>query len=180
MAQKDKVIVAFEGEKSAWRIREILESMGTVSCVTCKTADQVRRVVRKQRIYAVVCGYKLPDASAEELFDDLPDTCPMLLIATQAMLDLCGNRDIFQLSAPVSKGMLVSSVRMLLQMGHRLEQYIHPRRKEEEEHLIRQAKELLMRRHGMTEEDAHYYLQKQSMDSGVRMVQTAQMILSDT
>ncbi|MCD7947995.1 MAG: ANTAR domain-containing protein [Oscillospiraceae bacterium] len=179
MAQKDKVIVAFEGEKSAWRIKEILESMGTVSCIMCRTADQVRRVVNKQRIYAVVCGYKLPDASAEELFGDLPDTCPMLLIATQAMLDLCGNRDIFPLPAPVSKGMLIASVHMLLQMEHRMEQYIHPQRKEEEEHLIRQAKELLMCRHGMTEEDAHYHLQKQSMDRGVRMVQTAQMILND-
>ena len=35
----------------------------------------------------------------------------------------------------------------------------------------------LMERRGMTEEQAHYYLQKKSMDSGAKLVQTARLIL---
>lgn len=169
--------MAFEHEKSAHRVKELLERDGTASCLLCKTADQVRRVVRLQRIYVVVCGYKLPDVSGEALFDDLPDTCAMLMIANQAMLDLCGNGDIFKLSSPVSKENLIASVRMLLQMEHRMEQYIRPRRSNEERELIDRAKQLLMTRHGMTEEEAHRLIQRRSMESGTKMIQTAQLIL---
>ena len=34
-----------------------------------------------------------------------------------------------------------------------------------------------MDRNGMTEEQAHRYLQKKSMDSGAKLVQTAQLVL---
>lgn len=43
---------------------------------------------------------------------------------------------------------------------------------------VRMAKELLMARNNMTEEEAHRYLQKSSMDSGTNMVETAEMVLS--
>ena len=43
---------------------------------------------------------------------------------------------------------------------------------------IKDAKELLMARNHMTEEEAHRYLQKTSMDSGTNLVETAQMVLS--
>ena len=44
--------------------------------------------------------------------------------------------------------------------------------------LIGQAKALLMERNHMTEEEAHRYLQKCSMDSGNNMLETAQMVLT--
>ena len=50
-------------------------------------------------------------------------------------------------------------------------------RRPEEEMLIREAKKLLMERNRMTEEEAHRYLQKCSMESGVNLVETAQMVL---
>ena len=40
------------------------------------------------------------------------------------------------------------------------------------------AKDLLMKQKGMTEEEAHRYLQKSSMANGVNMIETAQMVLS--
>lgn len=173
----DKVIVAFENDKNCWHIKEILEATGTAACIVCRSAAEVKRVVNKQHITAVVCGYKFPDESAESLFDDLPDTCAMLMMARQNLLDLCGSGDIFQLAAPASKSDVVASVRMLLQMGRRLERFVRPRRSEEERALIGRAKTLLMDRHGMTEEQAHRFLQKKSMDSGAKLVQTAQMVL---
>lgn len=43
---------------------------------------------------------------------------------------------------------------------------------------ILEAKQLLMERNHMTEEEAHRYLQKTSMDSGTNLVETAQMLLT--
>ena len=175
----EKVIVAFESDKSCWRVKEILESSGTAACIICKSADQVKRAVHKQHITTVVCGYKLSDESAEGLLEDLPPTCSMLVVAVQGMLDLCQSDDVFKLASPVSKGDLIASVRMLLQVGHRLEKFVRPRRSAEERAVIEQAKQLLMSRNGMTEEQAHRFLQKQSMDSGAKMIQTAQLVLDD-
>lgn len=175
----DKVIVAFESEKSGERIREILENSGTAACVGCRSADQVKRLVHKQRISTVVCGFKLADDAAENLFHDLPDYCSMLLVANQEQLDMLSTEDIFKLPAPVSKGDLNASVRMLIQFSHRLEKFVRPQRNEEETALIQRAKELLICRNGMTEQEAHRFLQKRSMDTGAKMVQTAQLVLRE-
>ena len=60
---------------------------------------------------------------------------------------------------------------------------LHPvpepkQRSSEEKGLIDQAKRLLMERNGMTEEEAHRYIQKCSMDSGTNLIETAQMVIS--
>lgn len=44
--------------------------------------------------------------------------------------------------------------------------------------MLQEAKNLLMERNGMSEEEAHRYIQKCSMDSGTNLVETAEMVLS--
>ena len=58
-----------------------------------------------------------------------------------------------------------------------LERYGRPCHSGEDRRLIDRAKALLMDRHGITEEQAHYYLQKKSMDSRTKLAQTARLVL---
>ena len=174
----EKVIVAFESADNCQHISNILKSADVAYTVCCRSAGEVRRLVGKQSIHTVICGYKLSDGPAERLFEDLPETCSMLMKAPQGKLNMCANQDIFRLPAPVAKGDLIASVRLLLQVNHRLERFVRPRRSDEETDIIDRAKRMLMDRNGMTEEQAHRFIQKRSMDSGARMVQTAQMILN--
>ena len=51
-------------------------------------------------------------------------------------------------------------------------------RSEEEKKILWEAKHLLMERNHMSEEEAHRYIQKCSMDSGTNLIETAQMVLS--
>ena len=51
-------------------------------------------------------------------------------------------------------------------------------RRPEEQAVIDEAKKLLIERNHMTEEEAHRYIQKCSMDSGTNMAEMAQMVLS--
>ena len=74
----------------------------------------------------------------------------------------------------------MASVRMLLQFRQRRapRQSGPPQRSEEDKRLVAEAKAVLMDRHGMTEEEAHRFLQKQSMDHGAKLTDTAKMVLS--
>lgn len=173
----DTIILAFEGEKTTARIRDILESSGTAACLICHSGAEVKRLVNKQHIPVVVCGYKLRDETAESLSEDLPLSCSVLVLAVQNLLDMIESEAVFKLVAPVSRGDLLSSVRMLTQVGRRVERFGRPRRTGEEKAVIERAKALLMDRNGMTEEQAHQFLQKRSMDSGMKLLQMAQMVL---
>ena len=51
------------------------------------------------------------------------------------------------------------------------------RRQESEQRTVERAKALLMSINRMTESEAHRFLQKRSMDTGLRMAETAQMVI---
>lgn len=175
----DQVIVAFESEKTCRRVSDILESAGTASSLICRTGDQVRRYANKQHITVVVCGYKLGEETAEDVLSDLPAECSMLLLAPQSRLDMVRGDRMFRLSAPAARSELIASVRMLLQLGEQQENLFRPRRNQEEQEQIRAAKLLLMDRYGLTEEQAHRFLQKKSMDAGMKLAQTARLVLGE-
>ena len=103
-----------------------------------------------------------------------------MCIRDRDRLDLIQNDEIFRLPTPASKHDLIVTVQMLLRMGHRLERFVTPARSPQEQQIVDQAKRLLMDRHGMTEEQAHRLLQKKSMDSGAKLIQTAQLVLDST
>jgi len=173
----EKVIVAFENEKTVSRVREIIETAGVASCLVCHSAAEVKRLINKQHLCTVVCGYKFGDETAERLLEDLPPNCSMLVVASQSMLSLLESEDVFRLPAPVSRGDLLASVRMLLQISRRMERFVRPQRSQREQALIEEAKDILMERNGFSEEQAHRFLQKKSMDSGEKLARTAQMVI---
>ena len=174
------VIVAFERAANGAKIKEILESEGEFACLACRSAAEVKRAARKQQECIIVCGFKLADGTCEELFHDLPAGCFMLMVASQARLELSETEGIFKLQSPVHRGELLASVRMLAQFQWYIPRGKGPaRRGEEERKLIAQAKAVLMDRHGMTEEQAHRFLQKQSMDNGAKLTDTARLVLAE-
>lgn len=166
-----RIVVAFERQSNCDRVRAALERGGEFACLTCRSAAQVKRTVAKLRLDLVVCGFKLADESCEALYCDLPQRCAMLMVAPQAQLDLCAAPDIFKLPAPVRQGELLASVRLLAQARE-----APARQTEEERALVGRAKALLMEG-GMTEGQAHRFLQKQSMNHGARLADTARRLL---
>lgn len=173
----ESVIVAFEREKTGERVRDVIESSGVASCLLCRSAAEVKRLVYEQRIGVVICGHKLPDESAELLFSDLPSTCSMLVIAMKSLLDLISEEDIHKLPAPASRGELTSAVQELVRASARAERFVRPLRGREERELVTKAKAYLETRRGMTEEQAHRFLQKISMDHGLKLHEAAKWVL---
>lgn len=170
------ILVAFAGEKTRQRMTDIFESTGIRVSAACASGAEVLRWCGRMSGGVVLCGYRLADMVADELYENLPHGFSMLLLATQIELEYSIHPEICKLSAPVHRSELVDSVRMLLDQGGE-ESAPVPKRSAEDKLLITRAKELLMSRNCMTEEQAHRFIQKRSMDTGSKMVQTAMKIL---
>ena len=173
------IIVAFEHEAMSQRFSALMEQERVARCLICRSGDQVRRLLDKQQTYCVVCSPRLTDGPAEWLYQDLPPTCALLLVGPQHVLDACSSDDVFKLATPIRREEAVSTVRLLIQFGHRVERLLHSRHSTSEQELVERAKNLLMERKGLSEEEAHRLIQKRSMDTGARLVQTARRILRE-
>lgn len=175
------IIVVLPKLDDAKSIKNILVRSGFQVTGVCTTGAQAISQADGLHDGIIICSYKLVDMMYDHLHECLPYGFEMLLMASQSVLNECYGNDIVCLSMPLRVNDLVSTVNMMADniLRRRRKQRMQPRvRSAEEETLIRQAKELLMSRNHMNEEEAHRYLQKCSMDSGTNLVETSQMILS--
>ena len=106
----------------------------------------------------------------------------MLLVASAAKLQECSIGSILCLPMPIHSVELVNTIEtMLIELSRparKRKRYQPKLRTDEEKKIIDDAKALLMERNKLSEEEAHKYIQKLSMDSGNNLVETAQMILA--
>lgn len=178
MAITDRVIVAFANTEAQRRISKILESGGCRPAACCFSGAEVIRAVRKLGTASLVCGFKLRDMTASDLAASLRATAAVLVVTSPVYLDMCRGENLFKLAAPVSRADFFSSLGMIRQLE---EETLRPpvlRRRESDQKVIDRAKELLISVNRMTESEAHRFLQKRSMDTGLRMAETAQIIIS--
>jgi len=101
-------------------------------------------------------------------------------MASPAKLEDSDISEIVSLPMPLKVQDLLDTLNMMMVQYRRWKkkQKNKPKvRSEGEKRIIQKAKELLMERNQMTEEEAHRYIQKISMDSAINLVETAEMIL---
>lgn len=175
------IIVALPKIEDARGIRSVLIKNGIPVSAVCSTGAQALNHLRDLNDGIVICGYKMKDMVYSELHECLPPGFDMLLMASQAVLNDCLDNDIMCLAMPLKVHNLINTVDLMCQtvMRRRRRAKAKPReRRPEEEAYIKEAKEVLMSRNNMTEEEAYRYIQKCSMDSSTNMVETAQMVLT--
>lgn len=175
------IIVALPKIEDAKSLKNLLVRNGFTVIAACSSGAQALSLADGLNDGIVISAYRLPDMLYEELFDCLPKGFEMLLLASQSLLLECGSGDIMCLGMPLKVHDLLNTVEMMVTSiaYKRKKSKDKPKeRKPEEVAMINEAKRLLMSRNNMTEEEAHRYIQKCSMDSSTNMVETAQMILS--
>lgn len=175
------IIVVFPRIDDAKSMKNLLVRNGFHVVGVCTTGIQAISQADGLNGGIVICSYKMVDMLYSELHDYLPFGFEMLMLASRQYLNECQNHDIMCLEMPLKVQDFLSTVGMMAENMERRKkkQRLQPKeRNREEKELIKEAKGLLMERNHMTEEEAHRYIQKNSMDSGTNMVETAQMILS--
>ncbi|MCX7714946.1 MAG: ANTAR domain-containing protein [Clostridia bacterium] len=173
----ESVILAFTKEEISQKLKRMLESSGITVSGICRSKAEIMRYIEDLDAGVVITEAKLSDATARSICEDLPPGFSVMVIATASQRDLLTNSEIFVLTLPINSIELASSVNVLLK-SHEKGKYKKAERKEEEKKIIEEAKLVLMERHMMTEEQAHRFIQKRSMDMGLKMIDTARMILN--
>ena len=176
------VFIAFANEKVSYTVAKMLMSESiTPVCISSDYAS-LKNQFKYYQNGIIISGYTLKDSSIIQFIEDIPERFGVILIGNKSQVDLCDNDRIFKLSVPLQKDDLFCSVYMLLNMQDNLKKTTQnnykPKVTDDEKKLLQLAKELLINRHNMTEEQAHRYIQKKSMDTGKRNVEVAKIILN--
>ena len=175
------IIVAFPKIENAKSIKNILIRSGFHVDAVVTTGAQALQYANSLDGGILVCSSRFVDMMYGELHEYLPSTFQMLLVASP---DICSQRnvvDIMCLSMPLKVHELVQTMETMSYTITRMRKKKRMEPKErslEEQKMLKDAKELLMVRNNMSEEEAHRYIQKRSMDNGTGLIETAQMILS--
>lgn len=174
------VIVAFSKRENAVSIRNVLIRSGVEVSAVCLSGAKVLQHAEMYNEGVIVCGCRLQDMMYTQLKELLPEGFQILLVASfnQWIDEL--PEGVVGLPSPVKPYDLVNTLEMICsaQEARRRKRRENARKRSGgERRSIDQAKALLMERNGMSEEEAHRYLQKTSMESSRSMSETAQMIL---
>ena len=175
------IIVVFPQMKDGQGIRNLLVRNGYRVGIACTSGAQAKTYMDNIDYGIVVCGYKFSDMMYSELFHDLGPTFEMLLVASRAKLEEGVADGIVCVEMPLKSYDLLNTLEMMMQALERIRKKGRQKPKERniaQKAIIDEAKKLLMNTRNMTEEEAHRFIQKSSMDSGTNMLETAQMVLT--
>lgn len=175
------IIIVLPKIEDGKTIKNLLVRNGYAVSAVCGSGAQAISTMDMVDDGIVICGYKLVDMMYSELHECMPQGFEMLLMASDRLLADCRGNNIMCLSMPLKIYDLLNTVEMMTNSiaYKRKKRKAQPKtRNPKERALINEAKTLLMSRNNMTEDEAHRYIQKCSMDSSTNLVETAQMILS--
>ncbi len=174
------IIIAFPKIEDANNIKLLLIRNGYEVNATCTTGAQAIAIANDLDEGIVISGYRLPDMLYRELNGYLPRGFEMLLITSAQRLSQCSEGNVVSLGVPIKAQDLLNTLQIMTynSMRKKKRERSKPRERTAEElEIVHRAKIVLMERNKMSEEEAHRYIQKNSMDSGTNLVEMAEIIL---
>ncbi len=172
------IIIAFPKLDDAKNLRKLLIRNGYAVNMVCDSGSQIVEAVNRLDGGIVISGYRFSDMHYTEINDYLPKGFQMLLLASPAKLAECDCIRLVTLAMPFKVQDLLNTLEMMMVQYNRwYKKQKTKARSENDRKVLMAAKELLMERNQMTEDEAHHYIQKLSMDSSTALVETAEMLL---
>ncbi|MFV0527825.1 MAG: ANTAR domain-containing response regulator [Lachnospiraceae bacterium] len=175
------IIVVFPKIEDANSIRNLLVRNGFSVIAACTTGAQALNYTDGLAEGIVICGYRLADMMYSELKEYLPSRMEMLLLTSSNNIMDADMSGILTVRMPLKVHELLETINMMLYAQARQKKKRKAKGQErspKDKQTIETVKKMLMERNDMTEEEAHRYIQKASMDSGNDMVETAKMLLT--
>ena len=177
----NNIVIAFPKKEVANSIKKILAQSGYTVTAVANTGASALSSMNGLNMGIIICGYRFSDMMYSEIYEYMPKEFQMLLIASAAGIMEKNVDNLMSLSMPLKSAELLQTVEMMDYTITRRRKKLRQRpkvRSKEDQEMLNSAKAVLMERNGFSEEEAHRYIQKRSMDNGTGLVETAQMILS--
>lgn len=174
-----RIIVGIPKRETGIQIRNLLVRNGFDVIGVCTSGMQILNYADFLEEGIVICSCQLKDMMYGELRADLPQSFEMLVLTT-GRYPVEEAEHIRTLSLPLKVQELLEQVQDMeaaFVWQKRKRRGRKSERNERQNQIILRAKEQLMQRKEMSEEEAHRYLQKYSMESGNSLTETAQMII---
>lgn len=183
----ERVLIVSSSDKIYDYIAQMLQSGGDFfPAVRACSAGQARRIISEQNIDIAIINTPLSDEFGADLAEDISDTVPgvMLIVKSDKYEDICckvENRGVLTVEKPNSCQVIYGAIRLLYAMCAKLRK-MEQRNKTLQEKMadirtVNRAKWLLIENLGMRENDAHYYIEKQAMDTRLSRREVAENII---
>ncbi len=184
------VIIAFSNPLLTNWMTSALNRGGYTIEYSCKTAGDVARVADFCTSPVVVSGFQFSDMTAEGLMDLLQERLAVVTIVLPHQRDLIERTDMLVLPYPLSSMDLLQAIgeaekaaaSQAVSVGTPVTDagFRPTDRPAEEKLVIIKAKDILIDKFQMTESQAHRFLQKSSMDRGLKLIDAAKMVIENT
>lgn len=163
----------------AMKLRDILAAAQIVPSAVLGTGEEVLSALEEGQV--LLTSWRLPDMTGAELAKKADAAGAMMIVPGDYDPAELDGADVLTLRNPISQDALIQAVRTMCycvsrmqaleQRAQRLERQLAERK------VIERAKGRLMDALHLSESEAHYRMQKTSMDTGRRIVDVAQEIL---
>lgn len=184
--RKYRVLVADSGDKIYDYISQSLPRSDYDPILRAGDAGETRRMLLNAPVDIVIINTPLKDDFGTELALDLADgSAGVLLLVKNELYDqICykvEDSGVLTLGKPTSRQGFYSAVKLLTAMTARLSKLEKANHTLQEKmadiRVVNRAKWLLIEHHHMKEQDAHYFIEKQAMDTRLSRREVAENII---
>lgn len=184
--RKYSVLVAGSGDKIYEYIAGLLPKSTYDPILRAEDAGSARRMLLSTPVDVIIINTPLTDEFGTELALDLSEGVSgvMLLVKSELYDQVCWKVEdsgVCTLAKPMTKQGFYSAVKLLTAMTARLSKMEKKQKTLQEKmtdiRMVNRAKWLLIEHHHMSESDAHYYIEKQAMDTRLSRREIAESII---
>ena len=170
----DSVLIVSSADKGTAYFTDLLNAASIEQVVALQTCGQARRLLLERDFDLVIINAPLRDESGESLARYIASkgvSQVMLVVRSEyydAVSAACENDGVLTIAKPINKTLFWSALMLAKAAGNRVKQMQAENErlklKIEEIRIVDRAKYILISYMGMSEQEAHRYLEKQAMD----------------
>ena len=181
-----RVLIAGANDRTFDSLRELLPPDSYEAPLRASSAGEVKRMLLETDVDLVILNAPLRDEFGTQLALNLAqdNLCVLMLVPAESFDAVCykvEDEGILTLSKPVSRSGLLGAIKLLTAMRGKLRKLDRQNQALQEKmqdiRTVNRAKWLLIEIKRMTENEAHYYIEKQAMDMRLSRREVAENII---
>ena len=181
-----RVLIAGANDRTFDSLRELLPPDSYEAPLRAGSAGEAKRMLLETDVALVILNAPLRDEFGTQLALNLAqdNLCVLMLVPAESFDAVCykvEDEGILTLSKPVSRNGLLGAIKLLTAMRGKLRKLDRQNQALQEKmqdiRTVNRAKWLLIEIKRMTENEAHYYIEKQAMDMRLSRREVAENII---